>query len=268
MTPISNPDPLLEIRSEIDALPETDVLVPRVDVAAAALIAIGAKPEIDAHRDLVRAAFGEAGALAIDRVVPLAQALLRAHAAHTAVADQDLEPMARELAEVRSRLLLAASALVERGVVRGGSLDGLVGGQSYEGRVVDTMALVQWFRMNAAAIGSATKVSETELTAAQAMAEAFGKAFAERDQARAGTTPSARDRARAYTLFFRAYDRVRQMLLYLRWHQGDVDRIAPSIFAGRARRHDTVSSGDDAPAGLPASPAVAPGMPGAAPFAR
>ena len=40
---------------------------------------------------------------------------------------------------------------------------------------------------------------------------------------------------RAYTLLYETYDDVRQMVGYLRWKQGDADRIAPSLFAQRCR---------------------------------
>jgi hypothetical protein len=254
-------DALASFRSEIDALPQTEVLTPRVDVAAAALIAIGAMPEIEAQRSAVVAMFGDAGARLLDRLMPIAQALMLANARLITIAERDLEPMARELMDMRTRLFTAASALMERGLVNKKSLGPLAGGQSYQARVTDTIALVEWFHSQPAAVRAYTTIDEAALTHALELADAFAKAFAERDQARAGSSRQGRDRARVFTLFFQTYDRVRQLITYLRWHEGDVDKIAPSLFAGRgSRKHDA-----DLPPDAPI-PDVPPGMPGGDPF--
>jgi hypothetical protein len=52
-------------------------------------------------------------------------------------------------------------------------------------------------------------------------------------------------RQRAFTLLVRVYDHMRRGVSYLRWDEGDVDTIAPSLYAGRntARRR----SGTDIP---------------------
>jgi hypothetical protein len=261
----TTPEELLaSFRSEIDALADAEVLVPRVDVNAAALTAIGAMPEIEAQRAQIVSRFHDAGARTLDRLVPLAQLLMFVQAGFVAVAEADLEPMARALMEKRTALASAASALVERGIVAKKALPELVGGQSYQARVTDTFALIRFFRANASIVASHTWASESHLVAAYAAATEFGQAFARRDQARAGTTASARDRARVFTLFFRTYERVRRMLTFLRWHAGDVDRIAPSLYAGRRGR----KSDDVAPPPVPTDPThvVPPGLPGADPF--
>jgi len=46
-------------------------------------------------------------------------------------------------------------------------------------------------------------------------------------------TEAADVRRRADTLFVRAYDEVRRIVAYLRWHEGDADSIAPSLYAKR-----------------------------------
>jgi hypothetical protein len=260
-------DSLASFRSEIDAIPDAQVLTPRVDVSGAALIAIGSMPEIEAHRARIVSFFGDAGGLTLDRLAPVAHELMLAQAALTAITDRDLEPMARDLMDVRTRLFTAGLALIERGVVSKKSFDRLTGGQSYLGRVEDTMALVVWFRAQTSAVLAQTKVDVAELARAHSMAEEFAEALGERNQALAGTSKAARDRARMFTLFFRTYERVRKMLTYLRWHEGDVDKIAPSIFAGRSSRkqddEDVVTEGADR---VLTTTVVSPGLPGADPF--
>ena len=260
---------LESFRSEIDAMPDSDIVAARVEIAASAATAIGSMPEIEAHRAAIVSVFGPSGGETLDRLVPIARALLAAHAAHLAVADRDLEPMAQELMEVRTRLFIAASALIQRKVVHKKSFVSLTGGQSYQARVTDTMVLVAWFRGNAATIAPHTKVDEAELAAAEEKADAFLFAYSQRDQAQAGTSQSARDRARAFTLFFNTYESVRQMLTYLRWHEGDIQQIAPSLFTRGPRKQaeddDVTPPGSDIappPNGRP----VSPGLPGSDPF--
>ena len=52
----------------------------------------------------------------------------------------------------------------------------------------------------------------------------------------AATAAAALDRQRAFTLFARRYDELRRVVTYLRWHQGDADRIAPSLYRRRHKR--------------------------------
>jgi hypothetical protein len=75
--------------------------------------------------------------------------------------------------------------------------------------------------------------------------------------------------------------------MYLRWTEGDVESIAPSLWAGRGKRNGQNAPAADAPTPViaapvvatpvigtpiatdpvtPAAPPIAPGLPGASPF--
>ena len=73
------------------------------------------------------------------------------------------------------------------------------------------------------------------------------------EQKVAAPTPGARLRERAFALLYAAYDECGRAASYLRWHEGDADAFAPSLFA-RARKRDPGSSSGDATT----PPAVAP----------
>lgn len=260
-------DQLASFRSEIDALLDTDVITPRVDVAAAALTAIGSMPLIEVHRAPVLAVFGEAGGRTLDRLVPAADALMLAQAAVMASTASDLSPGARELAETRDHLFVTASALIERGRVSKKALGELTGGQSYQTRVMDTMTLVTWFRGLSSEVRAHAKISDAELDRAFAIARSFGASFSKRDKAASGADKVGRDRVRMFTLFFRTYQRVRQMLLFIRWHEDDLDKIAPSLFAGRTTRKSNTDVAEPvSPSPANPTPVVSPDMPGADPF--
>jgi hypothetical protein len=90
----------------------------------------------------------------------------------------------------------------------------------------------------------------------------------ENGQADPSASPSGELRRRAYTLFVQAYDEVRRPVTYVRWEEGDVDEIVPSLFAGRTRTRDDEDAIAPIPNGAPTNVAapIPPGMPGAPPF--
>ncbi len=69
---------------------------------------------------------------------------------------------------------------------------------------------------------------------AEAAASRLLEAVAVRNQA--SKSDAAKMRQRAFTLMSNFYDDARRMVTYLRWKQGDADRIAPSFYAGRTTR--------------------------------
>src|SRR5262249_54429174 len=82
------------------------------------------------------------------------------------------------------------------------------------------------------------------------------------------TTAAADARIRAYTLFVRAYDACRRAICYLRWAEGDVDTIVPTLIVRRTRRaaatdapppHDAPSPAQNPAEAVPAPTPPAPG---------
>jgi hypothetical protein len=87
------------------------------------------------------------------------------------------------------------------------------------------------------------------------------RAIGEKEQAPAVVADASARRARAFTLFVRAYDQVRRAVTYLRWEDDDADLIAPSLYRGRGAAKPK-ADGDVAPAPsadktAPATPSVA-----------
>jgi hypothetical protein len=58
-------------------------------------------------------------------------------------------------------------------------------------------------------------------------------AVGSREEAPANVAEVAQQRQRNFTLFVKAYDEVRRAVSFLRWKEGDLDRIAPSLYSGR-----------------------------------
>jgi hypothetical protein len=82
-----------------------------------------------------------------------------------------------------------------------------------------------------------------------------------KEQAPAAVGEAASVRQRAFALFIKPYEEARRAVLYLRAGRGDGDDIAPSLYAGRARRKGNAEETVDAAPGAAAAgaPAAQPG---------
>ena len=109
-----------------------------------------------------------------------------------------------------------------------------------------------------AAVQSRSGVLRAELTRADELYHQIEAAFAQRGAATATSASASNLRQRAFTLFARAYDEARRAVAYLRWHEGDAEQIAPSLYAGRgkAKGNAATKPAQDANAAPPAQPAA------------
>lgn len=146
--------------------------------------------------------------------------------------------------KMREVLLADVMTLVKRGLIEAAVLDDLKGTNGYKNLAFDLFALANIFRNNWAKISDRTSVETSELDQAEMLADQLITAVGEREQSPAIAALAVRDRQGAFTLFVRAYDEVRTAIMYLRRQQGDADKIAPSLYAGRAtpkRKHQPVT---------------------------
>ena len=94
-----------------------------------------------------------------------------------------------------------------------------------------------------------TALTLADLDRADLVGEQLVNAVGTRRQGSVVTAEVTPIRQRLFTLFADAWDQVRRAISYLRWNEDDVDDIAPSLYAGRARRKT------DVPANPPEPPA-------------
>ena len=66
--------------------------------------------------------------------------------------------------------------------------------------------------------------------------------YAERSRQSLHVADAADDRQRAFTLLVKAYDQVRRAATFVRWENDDVEKYAPSLWAGRGGRGSSNSS--------------------------
>jgi hypothetical protein len=186
-----------------------------------------------------------------------------------------------QLLKLREMLLADSTALATRGLIPGDKLKDLRGPVSYSATAFDVLALATILRAHQANIVGKSALQLSDLEQAETLADRVLSAVGERAVSDQETSSAALNRQRAFTLFVRAYDEVRRALVYLRWHEGDVDEIAPSLYStrvGRRRRPDTnvddpeeetaVSPPTTTPENGAPNPSAPAGDPDSSPFTR
>jgi len=270
---------------EIDALPASALVVINIDVPSAVTSAIGAWREISTLRSELAAKLKDFDLAQFDKLEAYALATGHAHALYMAAsAPAGLTQLSEEVAKVRELLLSDAVALAKRGVFDGQKLKELKGPPGYKNIAFDLLALVAMFREKWSVLDGKTLIQPAELKAAQLLADRLISAVGEREQTPVQAVDAAERRQRAFSLFVNAYDQARRAIQYVRWAEGDVDSIAPSLYSGRGnsnvRRRGAEGTEPVAPvpvvqvqapvavngggAGSPQAPVA--GLPGGAPF--
>lgn len=176
----------------------------------------------------------------------------------------DHRRLADDAGLLRNTLLGDADALVKRGIFDAQTIANVRAGQGHLDLANDLVVLSAMFLMAWDTIGGRTLATLAEVERAAVLGPELAAAVG----AKGGTAvvvsaaDGADQRARAYTLFVRAYGEVRRGLHYLRWHEGDADLIAPSLYRGRGGR-----SAGAVPEPSPSAPEAAAPLPQVAPTA-
>jgi hypothetical protein len=119
------------------------------------------------------------------------------------------------------------------------------------------LALVHVLRAQWVAIGGRTVITLAELDELDVLVPQLLGQLGDRDQAPSQYGEAALNRQRAFTLFVESYAEAHRCVQYLRFHEGDADEIAPSLYAGRGngnhrRAEPTGATGPLSPGSPPA----------------
>lgn len=225
------------VEAEIRALPEGALLPVNLDVPSVVATALGALPEILAFRERFLA-LEDVDATRGDKLRDYGFALLHTQTAYrgaTGPTDRTAS-MAEELLVIRDQLFSDAQTLGKRKLIDLTRVEKYRSGLGFKNLALDVNGLVQILRENASAIAGKTAVTSQELDHAAQLAGNIIVAVGVKAQSPAITSAITLTRQRAFTLFVRAYDELRRGITFLRWNEGDVDDIAPSLYAGRGNR--------------------------------
>ena len=239
---------------EMKALPDEKVRSVNVDVPTVVSRVLGAVIKVVAMRpEILRDAPGVDLTL-IDKLQDYARALQEAHVRYISVGrpPNDLHALAETAEASRRALRVDSTVLVRRGLVDPARLsccEGLPGYRNVatELMVFATVLLEAWPKIQGKCC-----TSEEALHQATAVANALLAHVGQREQSPEERAEAADVRARAFTLLVDAYDEARRAISFLRWRQGDVEKVAPSLFGGRQRvrkkKEEDVTQEPEAPA--------------------
>jgi hypothetical protein len=264
--PTSDPhlymDAFTKTAADRAALSADGLLPINLDVQTVIPTVLGIAPRVAGYRAEIVAALPKFDIATFDALVARAEALAHAQTLFLS-ASQPAEALPEVMAEalpLREQLLSDATALSKRGFLDGRRLADLKGGPGYLNIGSDLSVLAQMLRERWADIAGKCAVQASELDAAERLYQRINVAYGERSAQPAVVSKATEERQRAYTLLVEAYDEVRRALVYLRWHEGDVEKIAPSLYAGRRRStgaddNATGTTGTTPPVGGTGAPA-------------
>lgn len=271
------------LESEIRALPESELVTINLDVQTASTTVGGSLKEILPLRDQIAKLHG-VDISKLDKLRDYTDALLHTQLKYrAAIGPTDpVTKLAAEVTAVRDQLHIDAHALATRGLLDLASVEKLRSPSGHRNIATDVGGLVLLFRENAATLANRTPVTEPELKNAMILSQRLMDAVGDRDQAPNTTADATLVRQKAYSLFVNAYDEVRRAIGYLRWHEGDAESIAPSLFAGRMSKRPEItpdaptpnttvpnSTGPVTNAPIPGtSDSIPVGLPGSNPFTK
>lgn len=227
----------MKVEPELEAIKPDDLQPINVDIPRAVAIAVGAVPHIQALRGQIAKELPSVDLRIVDEIGTYALAAWYTHLLMLpATTEQKVAALLDEATPLREHLLIAAEALAHRGFLDEATVKAIREGKGNLDKANDLVALAALFSASWDRVKNKTTVEWPEVERASTLGPALLVALGARDQpgirAPSPSDPGLR-RARAYTLFVRAYDECRRAVTFLRWHEGDVDQIAPSLFAAR-----------------------------------
>lgn len=231
------------VEHDMGELAPTDLEVVNLDVPRVVATVLGVWPGVLELRAGV-ASLPAFDLARFERIRDYALALGYWHTRHVAAAKRmaDLRPRAEELMRLRNILHADALALTKRQLLQREEVQRLRIGKGYQNLTTEVRGLVDLFRTRWKEVAGRSATQKNELEFASRLADDLISALQQREEGLVVLAEAALCRQRAFTLLIRAYDDARRAVTYLRWHSGDVDRIAPSLFAGRAPRRERRSS--------------------------
>jgi len=229
------------VRAEIEAVPATAILRTNLSMERAArrglavaervhalLPALAGLPDLDYH--------------AVETMPKYALAVLHAHdlATEASGAGTRLAVLLEEATPLRELMLRGAELLALAGYVPSERVAAIRSGQGYADTAEDLQAMGRMYREIWDHVHDKVPVTKQMVSRAIALSAELNVVLGGRDLDDEDPLTEPSDptylRAKAFTLFLRAYDECFRGVAYLRWHHGDAAAIVPSLYPRRGRR--------------------------------
>jgi hypothetical protein len=237
-----------ETAADRAALAPTALVTIKLDVSVALTTVLGTLAHLAALRDAIAQLPGRE-IDAFDKLEVYAEALAHANTAFLAASQppSELRELMPRAIEIRALLLSDVTALVNRGLVDGKPFADLKGPVGYLNIASDIGVIVRVLRERWVDISTKSAAQADELDEAEQIFERITVAYAERARQPGIISAASEERQRACTLLVNAYDKTRRAVQYIRWDEGDADKLAPSLYARRTRRGSRASPTPPAP---------------------
>lgn len=260
-------------------VPESELEQINLDVMNIVTTVTGACHNIEAFRERI-AKLPEFDMAQLDRLPTLAYALGFTHTRYLGALTPvgPVTALAAKVAHYRDLFVHGIQGLQQRELLPADAMKDFVGGKAYKVAAFETVTAAHMLRAQPPEVFALAGVTAEEIALGTSLAGELTEQLGRREIVPAGVTGVVRERQQAYTLVLRGYDEARRAVSYLRWREGDVDSIAPSLYAGRNRRTEqsdpqpvvadvpvTPSAGGNGPT-QPVVPAMDPRSPGMNPF--
>ena len=230
---------LEQIREELGALSNDELLLINLDPLAIVAIARGALPKIWPLRAQIALALPTFDLIYLDRLETYALALHHAHTLYCAAKGrrEDRTELAAEAYQLRERLLTDVTVLKNRGLFPNANLSLLKGPNGHLNIACDVMSLANLLRDRWEQIAGLCAVTLAELDRAEVLSDELTVAVGNHEPSPEPLLIASAERQRAYTLFVRAYSELRQAITYVRKKERDAEKIAPSLYVRRKTRY-------------------------------
>jgi hypothetical protein len=249
------------LRDEITALAEESLVVINLDVPAIVQTALGVLPEVRAFQaEMIQ--LPSFDVTAFEKLEDYAYALLHLQTLYMAASapPEALGDLVERAVEAREVLLADIPGFVAHGHLSPRAPNELDRSLGHRGIAMDVGRLARLVIEAWPKLQGKTSLTFEKLVEFEALRDQIVAALGLKEQGQALVVEVTAQRQRAYTLFLRAYDEVRRAISFLRWKQGDVEDITPSLYSGRAgRRRPEPTPGAPATSAPPGVPATAGG---------
>jgi hypothetical protein len=166
----------------------------------------------------------------------------------TGKAPDEIRALAEEGDKLRSVLRSDARALIVRNLLDATTVESCTGGAGYKVIATELGVLATAFTAAWPQIRGKSGITEQELQRAWAIEKKLIEFVGTRDQSPQARAASKDLRDRAFSVLADMWDETRRAVGYLRWHEGDAEELAPSIWQGQGNHHITT---EDPPANTP-----------------
>lgn len=234
------------MREAIANLPENDLIPINIDVMAAVTTARGAVHKTAALMPSIREMLPNHDLSAFEKLEDVALACGFAASQYTlAITSTEVLPeIAAKAIHVRDVLVTDAEGLTKRGLIDRSALKGVMGTTAYRAIAHDLNLVSSLLRGLKGTLGDRITSITAELDEADVLSAMLTDQVSIRESAPTIVADASKTRHRAVTLLIRTYDEVRRVMTFVRWHDEDVDDIAPSLYAGRIGKKQKTQATD------------------------